>query len=224
MQSPTPSEPSPPCTGECSENLIYGRHLFYRLPTADPEGRTLEFDWETALLNPTRLSLVQILQPIRQQLLKPRLGYSDLRALLRLTENLVSYGACTRSIGTGRISPAYLAGPLGRRFIMMDYLWSIFAVTKVETSNRPWWQSLMERLSDVNSVMFPTVARADSRFQFVLRLRSAMHQYKEGRRPPPREIVELKQELFCKENSPTVFKRREWDPWRQDNTLAPDET
>ncbi|KAL8439518.1 hypothetical protein Efla_007212 [Eimeria flavescens] len=116
---------------------------------------------------------------------KPRLGQQDLNTLVDAVETLV------------------------------------FMLLRMDLTATSWWKDFTE--SHETDIILPAatqgaqIARPALGFnvKLVNRLSVALATLKQGKLPPPKEVLELKLMIFCHKHSPKVFREALGSPWRE---------
>lgn len=170
---------------------------------------------------PTR-GLGPKLRKLRELLAKDFLSSNDVFSLSSMAGELLRFAAWTQANELRGECSANLVGPLSRRFLVLDALISICEVVGPAMNKEQWWGKLMETMSlslpqDVASLRTRYGIATHDWVPLVRRIVAAIGIYREGRRPPPREVVEIKQEIFCKPIVHREFRSSMWNPWREDD-------
>lgn len=200
-----------------NQKTDYHNHLFYRLPKPGDFRLLKPFNYAEAVGKRHRGWLISIMLPLRELLVKPILDADDAFHVMRLTGELVSFELVHGHDGKQYMFPGELVNLLGFRFLVVDYVWSACEVLGTLMNMHLWWDAYMDELLTVPEMMISRPEKSRDHVALAERLLTALKVYGTGRRPCAREIVELKQELLCKETSPRRFRSRLWDPWRHDN-------
>lgn len=217
LKGPAGSESRHPPTGGPLDEMQYAQHAFYRLPVVIETLPTGFFDWQTTICNASRKRLSQVLLPVRWLLLKPTLARAELQHLRVLACDLIRSVVSMGRFKRKKIRTCHIQESLARRFLIADALWSICHVVGPPMEMARWWDWLMDRLLDLPELTMSSRFNRNSRDVFVTKLLSALSVYRAGRRPSARAVVLLKRSTFCKKNSPLLFRRREYDMWREDD-------
>ncbi|KAL8271551.1 hypothetical protein Esti_004586 [Eimeria stiedai] len=216
----------PPSTSSAEEGpdrpTTKGEHPFFRLPIVDPrDQRRRRFNPEAATSfglafsrSPARL------HAIRGLLLFPRLTDAQLDELAEQLQMLVAYGCfyeATSVVGLHGSKAVYV---LGRRYLVLDYVLCALEVLG-EPPAGPWWSRFT---AAINHDLEDDTGRSRGyrplwKFNRTLakKLSLALQILKSGHRLNRQETIELKQLLFCSSFSPSKFRARIWDAWRQDD-------
>ncbi|CDI75225.1 hypothetical protein, conserved [Eimeria praecox] len=215
-----PTDELPPSEPGCPVGVDYNNHLFYRLPKARHLEFVEPFNFEVAISRPPRGWLVSIMLPMRELFLKPELGREDARQLMRLAGELASFQQLHGHEEKPHMFPGELANLLGFRFLVVDYLWCACEVLGAIMNKELWWDAYMDKVLDAPTMVVSRPEQAQEHLVLAERFLAALKMYRTGCRPLAREVVELKQELFCKKSSPRRFRSPQWEPWRQDNLAS----
>ncbi|KAL8440107.1 hypothetical protein Efla_001988 [Eimeria flavescens] len=203
------------------EVLDYERHPFYRMPEV-PESvaqAALEMVPDvTGLPRSDGKILAQELNTARIILAKPAVTASDVQALLNCATRLIDFASAHMSKPLrGRKCSDFLKG-LSMRFFVADTLYCVCDVVGPAIKKGLWWDKLMSQMLAPSPMWSPKYMGSGlvaSRRQLAERLISAFDLYSAGRRPAAREVVQMKQEIFCGDYVIPEFKDFWWNPWRE---------
>ena len=144
-------------------------------------------------------------------------GTTDLLELKHLCFELMKIAV---SMGRGQrkiMRTCHAQDSLIRRFLIADALWSICSVVGPAMAMPTWWSTVMGKLFCSPEIVFTSSLPKNTRNPFIRRLRGALQMYLRGERPLARDVVELKQEIFCGASAKSVFGHPDFDKWRDDN-------
>lgn len=207
-----------PLTSPPLSQQDYANHPFYHLPSVAPS----------------------VLQGLRGLIISQhRLAGNDFYALLNLARALLAKQSLTlpeaeqlhicaqvlRNHARSRlmnpltgISPFHFAHALALRFLLADTLWCACDVLGESLHKDSWWRPLMEGMLAIsNSWSLEKLKRQRSahRVRLVQMILGVVNVYKAGQRPSSKDVVRIKQTIFCGERLLTIFKQKVWDPWRE---------
>lgn len=157
---------------------------------------------------------------IRRLLLLPSLSSTDLERLMDAGEELANYLYRRMTVVPLLKAPAKAVKERGVKFLMFSALHSIAQV--VGRGTPPWWPAVAEAALEgcENVPEEPPVSRSRRVYALARDLSAALALYKSGSAPPPENIIRLKRALFFNVEGPEYFRRRQWDPWREDDRQA----
>ena len=225
--SPVPSKPSTLKTTPASEtpqprpNLgpaaPGGVHPYVRLPAIQPGVQVRP--WNEPLMNAKTLVAKDghnLLREIRKLLLTPVLDKSGLDALMARAEELVTY-AFHKLKGQVPKGAANAVQILSVKFLLFNAVFSV--ITVVGKGVPAWWHHFAESIpTSFTHVARPRVTDSMRRNNAIgYSLSAALELYKKGISPEADEIIRLKRHIFGMPHSFAVFRRTEWDPFREDD-------
>ncbi|CDJ54012.1 hypothetical protein EBH_0065650 [Eimeria brunetti] len=200
-----------------AKGVDFESHLFYRLPKAVCSSPLYPFNYKRAKDETAVEYLPRILSPIRELLTKEQLESNELQALITHAEQLVKYTMWSSVSDLGPLTLRHVQQVLGHRFIILDALWCITEVVDPAMRNEEWWTVTVNKLAKAPEYKLTPFEMGGIRHFSVTRMISALKEYQRGNRPAAREVVQLKQVLFCSLIGPLVFRRPEYDGYRQDD-------
>ncbi|CDJ35951.1 uncharacterized protein EMH_0046740 [Eimeria mitis] len=171
-----------------------------------------------AIVYTPRTNTPKTLASIRQLLVKEQLTADELQSLIDLAAKVVKNVYNMGKFRKGLVPLREVREHVMRRFIIADALWGICEVVGPSMRKEEWWKQVMEKLLLFPSASVTSGHMQTGRFQVVRRFVAALQMYREGRRPAPREVIELKREVFCSPEAPPPFRSREYDIFRDDDT------
>ena len=208
----------PPALPALLSQSYYAQHAYYRLPTVQPGPPLNPFDAPRALAKfAAAQSLPCILLGIRQLLIKRELTGGDAETLMLLAYDLVAYASNWLAREFSGSSTGELVEYVARQFLVADHLVSICELLGPEMNTSQWWGPFM------NEVLKPPrirpMPKAENEYWafFIDRVLAALDVYRAGRRAPPKEVVEIKRQIFCDPQTPRTFRRGIWNNWREDD-------
>ncbi|KAL8272617.1 hypothetical protein Esti_003506 [Eimeria stiedai] len=196
----------------------YANHPFYHTPTVPSSvleklGRTRH----KHLVGGERLwGLINL---ARHLLAKPCLSLPDAEllhscvealrshAMSRLTKPLTPYGGSR-----------HFAFAASLRFLIVDILWCASEVLSRSTETKRWFGSLVESMLSTSAPWSAGNLRQRQeagRLELLSRIFSVWDIYKAGQRPSPKDVVEIKQMIFCGKSVLPAFNQSVWDSWRE---------
>ncbi|KAL8435087.1 hypothetical protein ACSSS7_002677 [Eimeria intestinalis] len=209
--------PQVPASGPDSQ------HPFVRLPTLEPGVSTRQFlVREMRDVATCSRSTIHVLLRIRELFRKQSLNEIQAQDLLIAAEALAKHAYHWMQSDVGSFNPSNAADRLGRRFLIIYYLFCASQILGQDWPRQPWWGELMSRIPhqfswDTEKIPFASPFNGN----LAEDLSSAIAQTKSGVPPPPAVIVDLLRRLLCLRESPANFRKKQWDPWREDLTRAP---
>ncbi|KAL8269336.1 hypothetical protein Esti_006741 [Eimeria stiedai] len=194
------------------------QHPFSRRPTVEPGVRPREF-LATAITSAHLAPRLHwhTLTKMRVLFRKPHLSGTDANNLLCFAEELARNAFHCMGDEVQGLSPSEAVGRLGRKFLVIYYLFSASQVLGQNWPTQEWWRDLMGRIP--HNYFDRQRGRRVSSFKAALAedLSSAITQLKSGVCPGGSVIIDLKRRLFCTRESPKRFRDKAWDPWRRDD-------
>ncbi|CDJ54090.1 hypothetical protein EBH_0020770 [Eimeria brunetti] len=209
--------PSPAVQITAEDKALQG-HPFYRLPRARCTQTLTPFNFGRAIMYSGRQNLTSLLTSVRELLIKPDLQPNELQLLISLGEGLVKNVHNMGNFQKGEIPLYKVYKPIARRFLIADALWSICEVVGVAMKKEEWWCHVLDKLMLLPNMQISSRQMRTSRYRYVSRMVAALHTYRDGRRPPPKEVVELKRDIFCSRDTPEMFRSSDYDKFRDDDT------
>ncbi|CDI84123.1 hypothetical protein EAH_00048800 [Eimeria acervulina] len=197
-------------------------HPFVRLPKQllvnSPGSIVVNFE---DAVNSTRASrhALPLLLKARWLLSKHVLFSVHLKELVEVVEELIGNAAHYHAQDVSHHQTYRAVGRLGMRFLVLDVIVSTLLILgqKVDPGR---WQRFTNAIRHA-APQPPQTANFSKRAHFYLSLAKelsrAIQILKTGKRPAPSELLLIKRMLFCSSFSPSRFKGRDFDPWRQDN-------
>ncbi|CDJ36491.1 uncharacterized protein EMH_0087550 [Eimeria mitis] len=203
-------------------------HPFARLPILKREGtaRGLNVDLRRSVASQYGLrNAVPLLQEAHELLSREVLYPPEMRELAQAVGLLIAHSMHHESRDVSGLKPSHAVQYLGIRFLVLDVVVSAFLVLEQELEPAYW-----DLFADAVSHSTPpppnrksVAGRRDVSTRRVLALSRAIQTLKKGKRPEPRELIQLKRMLFCWKSSPRYFKSKAFDPWRHDDGCDGDE-
>lgn len=197
------------------------KHPFYRLPSVRKMRPVRVFNFEE--LDARRVCRVDIYPPLfslREVLSRREVHGSALKTLLRSCEDLVEFLITAPQTERNTDFPCFLQEALGRRFLALDAVWCICELLGPAAQKEKWWRTMMDSVLELPQLRIPQTMHQHSRFPLVMKLAAVLYEYNDGQRPPPREVVQLKRDLFDMNTGPRFFRYERWNPWREDDKEA----
>ncbi|CDJ29259.1 uncharacterized protein EMH_0003420 [Eimeria mitis] len=195
-------------------------HPFYRLPSLLPGVWTPPFFLGTIdeeFLKPPRL-VHTCLSSLRELFLKQELDQKDAEAVRSAAVRLARYMHRRQNEPMKGMCPVRVAYYLGRRYLMLDAIFSAILVLGPSPEALENWREFANGIpTDPHFIYKKGCGKKFKRnMRFVKRLNEAVKQLKSGVRPSAKETVELKRFLLCELRN-NEFKRGTYDPWRLDD-------
>ncbi|KAL8447595.1 hypothetical protein Emed_004276 [Eimeria media] len=219
--SNTGNEPSgaqqvPPGLPQLSE-VEYVNHPFYRLPVVPvwvlqqlgktrikPRGIKVDF-WGAINLSRDLLSL-------------PTLNLEDAELLQNCADMLRSHAMSHLMKPLNLTTSTHFSFAAMMRFLVADTLWSSWEVLRGSRGREAWFGLLTDKML---STLRPWSAsnikarRITWRQELVSRIFAVADTYKADRRPSAKDVVQIKQMIFCGEIVQPPFNQTLWDRWRE---------
>lgn len=113
--------------------------------------------------------------------------------------------------------PVFVAEVVAVYFLAFDAIVCTIQLLGDSMDVSSWWKKFIAVFNLDASALLPSISNRVSvvNRRLVRRLVDAIHIYKTGMRPPPGDVIALKNSIFCSPVAPSVFKDRKWDPWRE---------
>ncbi|CDJ54083.1 hypothetical protein EBH_0020700 [Eimeria brunetti] len=217
---PSTSQPQAPESLQTSitdDEEALKRHPFYRLPGADFSGNIMPFSYARAARYTTRSHFPEVLASVRELLIKQQLRPNEIQSLILLAEQLVKAVCNMGKFSHNFLAPHRVREPAARRFLIADALWGISEVVGPLMRKDDWWNEVMDRLLLIPPMSITMRKMESDGSDMVIRIIAALRVYQGGRRPPPREVIELKRMIFCSPKSPYMFRSPAFDKFREDD-------
>ncbi|KAL8448491.1 hypothetical protein Emed_003671 [Eimeria media] len=197
----------------------YSQHPFVRLPILEPGANPRQFlAYKMKEFLFSSRSMCPALPQMRELLRKPSLNSSDAREMVICAEKLSRHMYFWLQSDTDELKPFLGAMRMGRRFMAIYHMLCASRALRQDWSAQAWWKELMDRIPHTYSVDVASVP-SSSRFYAVLAhdLSLAIQLLKSGSTPPDHVVIDLHRRLLCLPQSPSGFRHKQWDPWRQDD-------
>lgn len=212
----TPTATFPP--SEAQPSQVASSHPFVHLPTVQPDVRPRPW-LDFCVTGPLQLETPRaiIMKEIHDLLRKPVLDEDDVRELMLFTERLANFALHRLSKACARRKACEMVCERGLRFMALNALHSALQV--IPGTPPPWWPIIVDAL--VKNCETPAPKMVSGVFRptqnkLARMLGDALMKYKSGGYPSCEEVMEIKWLLFCSPTAPAMFKRPEWNPWRED--------
>ncbi|KAL8447593.1 hypothetical protein Emed_004274 [Eimeria media] len=193
---------------------FYEKHPFYRLP-GRPESLNLPaLRYKPSQASESTGNLPQLLNILQAFLAKPSLNEEEALSLQKHARELIRYARYCMTDSIGGTMASKFVVPMAKRFLVADILWSVCAVLGPSMEKDIWWRELMDKMLADPLSWPPADRRRTARGELVNYVLAAFHLYKEGDRPPPLAVVEIKRAIFSGNKAPFVFRQKPWDLWR----------
>ncbi|KAL8447597.1 hypothetical protein Emed_004278 [Eimeria media] len=205
--------PSPP-----SGQLNYANHPFYHIPVVPPsvlEG--LQQRSHQHLV--AGVDLWGLINLARDLLAQQSLSLPDATLLHGCSEALLKHAMTRLTKPVSSMSATLIAYALSVRFLIADTLWCACETLGDIMDKEEWWSRLMENMlttSDSWSLKaFEQKQGSKKTIRLTVRILNIVHMYKAGERPSPKDVVQIKQLMFCGGKLLPAFRQKLWDSWRQ---------
>ncbi|KAL8269194.1 hypothetical protein Esti_006881 [Eimeria stiedai] len=216
----TPSGPSagvaPP---QASGSGPHPQHPFVRLPTLEPGVKVRRFlPREMRTSGTFSNAYAATILRMRKVLRKKQLTEAQARELVSDAERLANSAYHWMRFEVQGLPPRQAATHLGQRFLVIYYLFCASKVLGQEWTRQGWWPELMDRIPHLYEYDIESMPSASAFYVSLAKdLALAMQQLKNGVSLSANFIIDLKRRLICTSQSPPAFRKRQWDPWRQDD-------
>ncbi|CDJ58314.1 hypothetical protein EMWEY_00015040 [Eimeria maxima] len=189
------------------------RRLMYNTP------RSLMVDINTALCRQARRDVGDFITRAHHLLSKSVLTPHEMGDLASVAEELITHAYFRQCCDLTYHSSTRSFDRLGLRFVILDIIVSTFIVLG-QTPDPNAWRAFTEKVSH-KPPPIPTLVGAIRHYHFygswAHRISLAIQKLKRLERPDPLELVNIKRVLFCANVSPLIFKRPEFDAYREDD-------
>ncbi|CDJ31235.1 uncharacterized protein EMH_0065200 [Eimeria mitis] len=148
----------------------------------------------------------------------PSLDAHEVEELMNAAELLANYAAHRLAMPCSRCTASYLLVKLSSLLMAFDYLVCAAELLGEKMNTGKWWPEFVQlfrtdyRLSEIGGTR---VGRMRKRL--VNRLSAALAIYKQGKRPAPKEIIELKRVGLTQVSKDSHMSHRLWQLWIQDD-------
>ncbi|KAL8447596.1 hypothetical protein Emed_004277 [Eimeria media] len=197
----------------------YDHHPFYHLPDVPAsvlQELRIKYSYRTHL---ARYDFYGQLNAARRLLAKPSLDLVEAEELLGCANSLRAHASSRLRNALSGVSSFHFAHALALRFLIADTLWCACAVLGDIVKEGDWWQPLMELMLAIDETWslekFKRQRDADEKIKLVKTIMRVMAIYKAGQRPSAKDVVQIKQMIFCGEDVLVAFQQSLWNPWRQ---------
>ncbi|KAL8452010.1 hypothetical protein Emed_001551 [Eimeria media] len=211
-------KPASPAQGKLS------RHRYVRLPKVRPGAIKRTLMVHAAGPGPrflSRGSSYDMLATMRGLFAKSELDEKDVEELLQTLEKMINFVHKRISPNVGARRYGELVGRLGNYFLILDSVVNACKVLGPAAVVEQWWDEFASCFTtDYEGMETKTLRTTDStefNRKAVFKLQEILRILKTGKRPPARDVIEMKRMLFCCER--TVFSDPKWKPWRMDDEL-----
>ncbi|CDJ51475.1 hypothetical protein EBH_0000770 [Eimeria brunetti] len=203
----------------CMENQDLVLHPFVRLPAVNPQDVRRYFRPVYALtLKLNIVSPMRSFMEMRKLFAKPSLTAEEVDTLMLEAENLANY-AKDKLVGpTTSGKPSYIFRKLSPLFMVFDCLMCTIETLGDKMLASSWWDEFASKFETEFSIPF------DGKFEqtrtlsrLVNRISEALSIYKQGRRPPLTEIIELKRGILTQKCKGSQLQHPLWKFWLKDD-------
>lgn len=205
--------------GPCEAGELH-LHPFVRLPVVNPDDVQRSFRVQFALsFRFSRCSPMRSYTTMRSLFAKTLLTPHDVETLMEEAEQLASYAADKLTRQQGRCTANYLVTKLSSLFMVFDHLVCTIQLLGDKMNTGSWWTEFVRKFH--TDYFFPETARTErteTLNTLVNRLSSALAIYKSGRRPPLREVIDLKRTILTMAYKGSQLSHPLWKLWIQDDT------
>ncbi|CDJ29820.1 uncharacterized protein EMH_0052940 [Eimeria mitis] len=142
----------------------------------------------------------------------------DVEKLMAEAELLASYAAQKLAVPCSICKAGNVFMKLSSLFMMFDYLVCTIEILGEKMNTGRWWREFAEKFQTEYSLTVNTTKeRTVALTKLVNRLSSALSIYKEGRRPPLSDIIQLKREIITQAYRNSQLSNSLWKLWLQDD-------
>ncbi|CDJ31859.1 uncharacterized protein EMH_0070410 [Eimeria mitis] len=194
-------------------------HPFVRLPVVNPEDIPRHFSELGSLPCDMLLdSPMDAYMTMRSLFAKPSLTAEDVDTLMVKADILVKYATHKLARPDRRFKACTLFMKLSSLFMIFDQLVCTIELLGDKMDTDRWWPAFVQQFQ--TDYIFPEhVPSPKSRMlnRLVNRLSSALEIYKEGRRPPLEEVIDLKRAIITHAYKDSQLANPLWKVWIQDD-------
>ena len=215
----TPARAASSGGGERCEAGDIRRHPFVRLPLVNPRDIRRRFREQFALsLHFGRSSPMQSYTTMRRLFAKASLTPEDVEMLMTEAELLASYAAVKLSNPLKKRTANYLFVKLSYLFMAFDHLVCAVELLGEKMNTVKWWAQFVKKFDTDFFLSEPArMERTEELSKLVNRLSAALAIYKEGKRPPVMEVIELKRAVLTQQYRGSQLSNPLWKLWVQDD-------
>ncbi|CDI88031.1 hypothetical protein, conserved [Eimeria praecox] len=205
--------------GEACEAGDTRLHPFVRLPAVNPEDVRRSFRVEFALSYRLGISSpMELYMKMRTLFAKASLAAEDVETLMTEAELLANYAAVKLARPYTSCTTSYLVRKLSSLFMAFDHLVCTIELLGAKMNTSIWWSEFVKKFhTDYRLPEKATKERTEVLNKLVNRLSSALAIYKSGKRPPLREIIQLKRSILSQTYKESQLSNPLWRLWLQDD-------
>lgn len=171
-------------------------------------------------MNPQGL---HFLDKLHRLLALPKLTAMHVSLAVKYAENVAQYLTAYHRGTVHDAPPSSALMELGVRYLALEALFCAIQVLGAPLHAERWWPRLIH-LIPTRYESQDAVSRAHganvSFAQIAERVSKALELLKRGIRPAAEDTIELKRELLCGGNTTAFFKKKRWEPWREDDAKS----
>ncbi|CDJ52448.1 hypothetical protein EBH_0049800 [Eimeria brunetti] len=195
-------------------------HPFYRYPKVQPAPSTTPFDLgRAAFLANAKIQPSGTLALCRLILRKPWLSQEDFRELKCHAERLCGYAIKNMPVVSSRRKASEARETLGIVFLVLDTLHCAAEILGKFSMKHLWWPYILRHIEKAGYAgrrQFLMPGKCSTNADIAHTLDTALEYYRQGRRPPVRMVIGLKEALLCEPAHHSKFASPRWDPFRED--------
>ncbi|CDI87768.1 hypothetical protein EPH_0055430 [Eimeria praecox] len=194
-------------------------HPFVRLPMVNPEDVRRSFRVQFALsFQYGKASPMETYMTMRSLFAKASLTAQDVETLMLQAEILANYATDKLGRPHSRCTANYLVMKLASLLMVFDHLVCAIELLGEKMNTGSWWPEFVSKFR--TDYLFPEAARTkkmEMLNKMVNRLSSALAIYKTGKRPPLKDVVELKRAILAHHYKGRQLSHPLWRLWLQDD-------
>ncbi|CDJ40284.1 hypothetical protein, conserved [Eimeria tenella] len=193
-------------------------HPYVRLPLLDSGVKLPPSSEPSPRCTTCPRFLARELLILRNIFRSPFIGLQQARQITRIASRL-EFHARTFMVNEPPSRPSAAVEVLGRRFLMLNAIYSIKKVLGNQVQWDNWFSHLVRDVpTDYTQVPTPTTADFSlALYSFAVELSAAMKLYRMGSAPSDVTVLRIKQKLFCSPKIPRCFRKEEWAAFRCDH-------
>ncbi|KAL8441560.1 hypothetical protein Emag_007072 [Eimeria magna] len=197
----------------------YADHPFYHLPTIPAPVLHQLTTMYAYRMHYAAYDFYGLLNAAQRLLAKQSLDLLEAKELFGCANALIGHASSRLRNPLTGVSSFHFAHALALRFLISDILWCACELLGQILKKDRWWQPLMESMLAIEDTWslekFKRQRDARKKVELVQAILRIVNIYKAGQRPSPRDVVRIKQLIFCGDDQLIVFQQKLWNPWRQ---------
>ncbi|CDJ51476.1 hypothetical protein EBH_0000780 [Eimeria brunetti] len=196
-------------------------HPFVRLPAVDPQDVRRYFRTAYALtLKLNIVSPMHSFMQMRKLFAKPSLTAEEVETLMFEAENLANYAKDKLRSPFSIRKPSYTFRKLSSLFMVFDYLMCTIETLGDKMLASSWWDEFASKFETEVTFVVPSerVSQQTRKLSnLVNRISEALSIYKQGRRPPLADVIELKRGILMHQYKGSQLRHPLWMLWLKDD-------